>query len=118
MIDELFERAKNVFGMDVLNIEKGVYDEVVVFAEGEEMKRFLEGTYFCEICLEKKKGGDCIKLPRCGHVSCRVTTPHPNSSLLAPVFPFRFWRPFPPLDVETDYRNVWRIIMGCVLPRD
>jgi E3 ubiquitin-protein ligase RNF14 len=75
MIDELFERTKSVFGMDVVNVEVGVYDEVIAFAEGEEMKMFLEGTYFCEICLEKKKGGECVKLPRCGHVSCRVRPP-------------------------------------------
>jgi E3 ubiquitin-protein ligase RNF14 len=73
MIDELFERTNSVFGMDVLNVGTGVYDEVVAFAEREEMKRFLEGMYFCEICLEKKKGVECFKLPRCGHVSCKVS---------------------------------------------
>ena len=78
MMDEVFERARGVFGLEVVRLEgeeqeqEQVFDEVVKFAEGEDMKRFLEGTYFCEVCLENKKGSECLKLPRCGHVSCKV----------------------------------------------
>ena len=37
------------------------------------MKRFNEGSFFCGICLENKKGIECFKLSRCGHVSCKVS---------------------------------------------
>ena len=81
MVDEVIERARGVFGLEVVNVEgEDVFDEVVKFAEGEEMKRFLDGTYYCEICLERKKGSECLKLPRCGHVSCRVRPPPPSPS--------------------------------------
>jgi len=78
MMDEVMERARGVFGMEVVNVSGEVFDEVVKFAEGKEMRRFLEGTYYCEICLERKKGPECLKLPRCGHVTCRVLPPYPS----------------------------------------
>jgi E3 ubiquitin-protein ligase RNF14 len=73
MIDELSELAKTVFGLEMLQVSEAVFDDVSEFAEEEETKRFEEGTYFCGVCLEHKKGKECFKLSRCGHVFCRVS---------------------------------------------
>lgn len=73
MIDELFERAKVVFGLEYLELTTEFFDDIVKFAESEELKRFNDGSYFCGICLENKKGIECFKLPLCGHVSCKVS---------------------------------------------
>ena len=73
MIDEVSERAKSVFGLEVLEVSNEIFDAVIQFAEQEEVKRFNESTFYCEICLEHKKGTECFKLPRCGHVSCKVS---------------------------------------------
>lgn len=75
IIFEISERAKVVFGLEALEVSNDVFDEILRFAETEELKRFNETTYFCEICLEYKKGIHCFKLPRCGHISCKVTIP-------------------------------------------
>jgi E3 ubiquitin-protein ligase RNF14 len=75
MIDEIFERAKILFGFDVLEVSNEIFDVAIQFAEEEEVKRFNESTFYCEICLEHKKGTECFKLPRCGHISCKVFPP-------------------------------------------
>lgn len=81
MIDETCERAKRAFGLEFVDVlSDEVFDTIVKFAQQEELKRFNEGTYFCEICLENRKGIDCLKLPRCGHVSCKVILPKPSNS--------------------------------------
>jgi RWD domain len=72
IIDELSERAKMVFGLEILEVSNEEFEIVLRFAEREELKRFNETIYFCEICLERQKGIDCFMLPRCGHVSCKV----------------------------------------------
>jgi len=72
IIDELSERTKMVFGLEILQVSNEEFEIVLRFAEMKELKRFNETTYFCEICLEHKKGIDCFMLPRCGHVSCKV----------------------------------------------
>jgi E3 ubiquitin-protein ligase RNF14 len=73
MIDEISERAKAVFGLEVLEVSDEIFELVKQFADKEEAKRFNESIFYCEICLEHKKGTDCFKLPRCGHVSCKVS---------------------------------------------
>lgn len=73
MIDEVSERSKNAFGMDNLKFSsEEAFGETLDFAEGQEMKLFNESVFYCEICLEYKKGTECYKLSRCGHVSCKV----------------------------------------------
>lgn len=72
MIDELSEWAKNLFGLDILDLSETTFEKVIAFAEKEEHKRFEEGTYFCGVCLENKKGTECFKLSRCGHIFCKV----------------------------------------------
>jgi E3 ubiquitin-protein ligase RNF14 len=72
MIDELSERAKMAFGMEILEVSNEEFNAILEFSEKEELKQFNETTYFCEICLEHKKGIDCYKLPRCGHISCNA----------------------------------------------
>lgn len=72
MIDEISERAKSVFGLDVLEVSNEIFDSVTHFADKEEMKRFNESTFYCEICLERKKGTECFQLRHCEHVSCKV----------------------------------------------
>jgi E3 ubiquitin-protein ligase RNF14 len=73
MIDEISERAKSVFGLEVLEVSNEIFDVIIQFAEQEEATRFNESTYYCEICLENKKGTECFKLLRCGHISCKVS---------------------------------------------
>jgi E3 ubiquitin-protein ligase RNF14 len=73
MIDELFELAKTLFGLEMLQVSEAVLEHVSEFAEKEETKRFEEGTHFCGVCLEHKKGKECFKLSRCGHVFCKVS---------------------------------------------
>jgi E3 ubiquitin-protein ligase RNF14 len=73
MIDELSELAKTLFGLEMLQVSEAVLENVSEFAEKEETKRFEEGTYFCGVCLEHKKGKECFKLSRCEHVFCRVS---------------------------------------------
>src|SRR5271156_4404722 len=92
MVDEISERSKSLFGLEFLDISEQVFDELVVFAERQETKIFEQGVYFCEVCLEKKKGVDCFRLPRCGHIFCKV--------------------PFLP-DVKLTCRNVCEITMEC-----
>jgi E3 ubiquitin-protein ligase RNF14 len=72
MIDELSERAKTLFGLEVLHLEETTFEEVIAFAEREEHIRFEQGIYFCGVCLENKKGTECFKLSRCGHIFCQV----------------------------------------------
>ena len=72
MIDEVRERATVIFGLESVSVSEDVFDQVVAFAEAEEFRRFLEGIYFCVICLEHKKGAECFKLSRCEHVFCKV----------------------------------------------
>jgi E3 ubiquitin-protein ligase RNF14 len=72
MIDELSEQSKVIFRLERLEVSNEVFEEILRFAQQEELKRFNESTFFCEICLEHKKGVDCFKLPRCGHISCKV----------------------------------------------
>jgi E3 ubiquitin-protein ligase RNF14 len=73
MIDELSERAKTLFGLEILHLEETTFEEVIAFAEREEHIRFEQGMYFCGVCLENKKGTECFKLSRCGHIFCQVT---------------------------------------------
>src|SRR5271169_5612339 len=75
MIDELSERAKVVFDLETLQVSNEVFEDILRFTQQGELKRFNESTFFCDICLEHKKGVDCFKLPRCGHVSCKVKNP-------------------------------------------
>jgi E3 ubiquitin-protein ligase RNF14 len=72
IIDELSESAKSLFGSLTLTVSEDVLEAVCEFAEKEETKKFEEGGYFCGVCLEHKKGKQCYKLPRCGHVFCKV----------------------------------------------
>lgn len=85
MIDEISERAKNLFGLETLDLSEPLFEEVVGFAETEEHIRFEQGTYFCGVCLENKKGTECFKLSRCGHIFCQVRSflrSHDNPSLV------------------------------------
>jgi hypothetical protein len=72
IIDEITEWAKNLFGLEMLDLSEATFDEAVSFAQMEENIRFEQGTYFCAICLENRKGTECFKLSRCGHTFCRV----------------------------------------------
>ena len=81
MIDELTERTKSVFGLRSLDVSQQVFDEIRVFSDNEESKRFVSGVYFCEICLENKKGVDCFRLPVCHHIFCKVLSPSKVSLL-------------------------------------
>ena len=73
MIDNLSERAKLAFDMKYIDVPAKIFEEVLRFSESEEARRFNEGIYYCGICLEHKKGAECFRLPRCGHISCTVT---------------------------------------------
>ena len=72
MIDELSERAKEAFGINFLTLSSEDFDSLVSFSEAEQIREFNHFVYFCEICQEHKKGIECFKLRRCGHVSCKV----------------------------------------------
>ena len=82
MIDEVAEQGNHAFGFRELTVSKEVFQEIKLFSEREEKKRFVEGVYFCEICLENKKGVECYKLPLCEHIFCKVF-PHPPVYLLS-----------------------------------
>lgn len=76
IIDDLSEQAKELFGLEFLHVSSNeIFEIVQQHAETEESRRFNESIHFCEICLENKRGIDCFKLPRCGHVSCKVSEP-------------------------------------------
>jgi E3 ubiquitin-protein ligase RNF14 len=72
LVDEISERSKSVFGIEFLDISEQVFDELVTFSERQQTKIFEQGVYYCEVCLENKKGVDSFKLPRCGHIFCKV----------------------------------------------
>lgn len=74
IIDELSESAKSLFGYLTLAVSEDVLEAVCEFADKEENKQFEQGVYFCGVCLEHKKGKQCYKLPRCGHVFCKVSS--------------------------------------------
>jgi len=75
MIDEISELAKSLFGMEYLEVSDELFEEMIHFTDKEELDRFQQGSYFCGVCLEHKRGVDCFKLPRCGHVFCKVLYP-------------------------------------------
>jgi len=82
MIDEVAEQGNSAFGLRGLNVPREIFQEIKLFSETEEKKRFVEGVYFCEICLENKKGVECFKLPLCEHIFCTVF-PHPSVYLFS-----------------------------------
>jgi hypothetical protein len=75
MIDEVSAMAKSAFGMEYLDVDDDLFGRIMQFAEAEELAQFQLHSYFCGVCLERKKGVDCFKLPRCGHIFCKVDNP-------------------------------------------
>ena len=41
------------------------------YNRAKEILRFEKTLHFCEICLDKKKGPECLKFVNCKHVFCR-----------------------------------------------
>jgi E3 ubiquitin-protein ligase RNF14 len=53
----------------LLNATK--YLEIMNFQAKARKARFNQRTFSCEVCLAPKKGFDCYKMSRCGHVFCK-----------------------------------------------
>lgn len=81
IIDEITEWANNLFGLEMLHLSETTFEEVVSFAQREENRRFEQGTHFCGVCLEYRKGTECFKLSRCDHIFCRVILPYSRGYL-------------------------------------
>src|SRR2546423_10086303 len=103
IIDEITEWAKNIFGLEMLHLSQTAFEDAISFAQKEEERRFAGGAYFCGVCLEDRKGTECFKLSRCGHIFCRV-------------IPFRSFQIGSYWGSLTE-RNACEIIMECVLQR-
>lgn len=76
-IDHLQQAVDRGFDLDqraegCLVLPSGLQDQLVSFDEKTREAVFNAGKYDCGICLEPKKGSSCYKLPKCGHVFCKL----------------------------------------------
>ncbi|OQN95458.1 hypothetical protein B0A48_18414 [Cryoendolithus antarcticus] len=74
-IDHLENAASSGFSLDqsddgCLTLPASLEPALVSFDKETKLKQFQEGTYDCGICLEPKKGTQCHKIDKCGHVFC------------------------------------------------
>jgi E3 ubiquitin-protein ligase RNF14 len=74
-IDSLQQAAERVFDLaagsdNVLDLDGSMQQVIIKFNKEAAKKVFDAETFDCGVCLDPKKGLDCHKLHKCGHVFC------------------------------------------------
>jgi E3 ubiquitin-protein ligase RNF14 len=76
-LDTLSDEAQRVFGLrnpnegNAILLDGSKYLDMMVFQAHAKKDRFERQTFSCEVCLDPKKGFNCYKMSRCGHVFCK-----------------------------------------------
>jgi E3 ubiquitin-protein ligase RNF14 len=69
-IDDVREVVHTAFGLGSIEVPKAMITMLLDHDRKATRQDFENGTYYCEPCLEHKKGTACYRMERCGHDFC------------------------------------------------